>query len=104
MNLTAQEFKVARLVTMGFSEKEIASKLFVSEKTIHTHTYNIRKKIGARSAVDIARKYIVSHPKQFILSLAFLLIQSHIIFNISDMELRRPIIQRTVRISRKIEA
>lgn len=74
MFLTNTEFKVARLVTEGFTEKEIASKLFVSTKTVHNHTYNIRKKNNLRSCVDIAREFILSldNPKKYFKSLSIL--------------------------------
>ena len=45
MKLTNQEKKISKLIAYGFSEKEIASKLFIAESTVHTHTKNIRKKI-----------------------------------------------------------
>lgn len=64
MELTASELPIARLIARGLSEKEIASKLFLSPKTIHAHTYNIRKKNGLRSCVDIAREYILGLDKK----------------------------------------
>lgn len=108
MDLTTTEFKIAELVARGFSEKEIGTKLYISPKTVHNHTYNIRKKIGARSAVDIARMFILSldNPKQFFTALAALVIQFHIMANCETMELRRPVrtssrVTRTVKSGRK---
>jgi DNA-binding CsgD family transcriptional regulator len=93
MELTTTEFKVAELVTRGFSEKEIAQQMFISPKTVHNHTYNIRKKWNARSAVDLARTFILQldNPKQFFTAIACLLIQFHIVLNCETMEVRRPI-------------
>jgi len=89
--LSARERQVARLIAMGFSEKEIASKLFVSRDTIHSHTYRIRKKIKARSAVDVCRKYILSlkNPKEILIAFGFILIQ---LFSIGDFDIdqRKP--------------
>lgn len=103
MDLTVQENKIAELVAKGLTENEIAEKLFVSPKTIHNHTYNIRKKWNARSAVDVCRIYIINNPKRFITVLIFLLIQGHIMVNCADMDLRRsPRVRttKTVRTSR----
>jgi DNA-binding CsgD family transcriptional regulator len=91
LELTKREHKVAELVARGYSEKEIASELFVSTTTIHNHTYNIRKKIGARNAVDIARKFILDlpDPKKFFTAVVFFLMQIHAIWNCPDLDLRK---------------
>ena len=91
-DLSKAEYKVAELLTRGLSEKEIASELFVSRDTIHTHTYNIRKKWNARCAVDVARKFILSldDPKKYFTVLTFLTIQFHIIAGVDDIFLRKP--------------
>ena len=91
MELTSTEYKVAELVTQGLGEKQIASEMFVSPKTIHNHTYNIRKRNGLKNNVDIAREFILSldDPKQYFAALFFLIIQFSIIFNTPDVELRR---------------
>lgn len=110
MNLSKQEYKIAELLTLGNTEKEIASTLFIAPKTVNNHTYNIRKKLKARNAVDIARKFILSldNPKQYFTALVCLLIQFHIIINIETMELRRPArtggarVTRTIKSGRKI--
>jgi len=88
--LTPTEYKVTSLVSQGWSEKEIASKRFVSEKTVHAQTYTIRKKLNARSAVDIARIFILSldNPKKYFAALLFLLIQLSIVVNENDFDLR----------------
>lgn len=104
MELTLSEKPIADLIAQGYSEKEIASRLFLSPKTIHTHTYNIRKKNGLRSCVDIAREYILSleDPKQYFAALLFLMLQLSITVNSPDMELRRS--PRPVRISSRTMA
>ena len=77
LNLTATEEKVVHLITLGFSEKEIAGKLFIETSTVHTHARNIRRKMGARNAVDIARNYILSleNPKKILIAIGFLFLE-----------------------------
>lgn len=103
MELTTTEYQVAELVTKGYSEKEIASKLFVSPKTVHNHTYNIRKRNNLRSCVDIAREFILSleNPKQYFAAIVLLLVQSFSILESIDFECRKlNNINRIVRVSR----
>ena len=99
--LTKTEQKVAKLVALGLTEDQIADKLFVTKDTVHTHTYHIRKKIGARSAVDICRKYILSleNPKKLIIALGFAVMQSFMSLQ-ADVELRKPVRSSRTRIVR----
>lgn len=58
--ITNREADVVALVAQGLSNKEIADRLFVSLTTVRTHLYNVFKKTGAKSRVDllrIARQY-----------------------------------------------
>ena len=43
--LTATETKVLQLIAEQKKSKEIAEILFVSEKTVRNHRYNIKKKL-----------------------------------------------------------
>ena len=43
--LTATETKVLQLIAEQKKSKEIAAILFVSEKTVRNHRYNIKKKL-----------------------------------------------------------
>lgn len=89
--LTKTQYKIAELVSLGNSEKEIANLMFVSINTVHTHTYHIRKKLQARSAVDIARKFILSldDPKKYFAAFLFLTIQLNILVQDEIIDLRR---------------
>jgi DNA-binding NarL/FixJ family response regulator len=50
---THRELQIARLVTAGLSNKEIASRLFVAEGTVKCHVHNIlvKAKVGSRAAL-----------------------------------------------------
>lgn len=87
--LTKQETKIAELISFGFSEKEMAAKLFIAESTVHTHAKNIRKKIDARSAVDVARFYILENPAKFFIATLFLVLQSFMVVTSSDYDIKQ---------------
>ena len=52
--LGKREREVATLIAEGLSNKEIASRLFISERTVETHVYNILNKLGFHSRSSIA--------------------------------------------------
>jgi DNA-binding CsgD family transcriptional regulator len=47
--LSGRELEVAGLVATGLSNKEVATQLFVSEKTVKFHLTNIFKKTNTKS-------------------------------------------------------
>jgi DNA-binding CsgD family transcriptional regulator len=53
--LTKRELEIAELVTDRRTNREIAAKLFLSDKTIESHLRNIFVKLGVSSRVDVAR-------------------------------------------------
>jgi DNA-binding CsgD family transcriptional regulator len=52
--LTAQELAVARLVAVGMSNRQVASELFVSIKTVQFHLTHIYAKLGVSSRAELA--------------------------------------------------
>jgi DNA-binding CsgD family transcriptional regulator len=52
--LSKRELEVARLVAEGLSNKEIGSRLFLSERTVETHVSKILNRLGINSRVEIA--------------------------------------------------
>jgi DNA-binding CsgD family transcriptional regulator len=56
-DLTPQELQVAMLVAEGKTNREAASALFVSAKTIEYHLHNVFAKLGLRSRTELARRF-----------------------------------------------
>lgn len=51
--LTAREFEVFVMLAKGKSVAEIAEVLFLSPRTVGTHLYNIKQKLGAGNAAEL---------------------------------------------------
>jgi DNA-binding CsgD family transcriptional regulator len=54
--LSPREFEVARLVSEGASNPEIAAQLYLSRKTVERHVSNALAKVGARNRTELARR------------------------------------------------
>jgi len=58
--LTLREIEIIKLIENELSNKEIAEKLFISERTVETHRKNIFRKTGKNTAVGLI-KYAYDH-------------------------------------------
>lgn len=53
--LTDRELEILKLITEEFANKEIAAKLFISERTVETHRKNIFRKTNSNSLVGLIK-------------------------------------------------
>lgn len=56
--LTAQELQVAKLAAEGEGNREIATALFLSRKTVEFHIGNLHRKLGTTSRARLVRKLL----------------------------------------------
>jgi len=59
-SLTRREYDVIKLISKGYNNKEIATELFISEKTVKNHVSNIFKKIKVTDRTQAAL-YAIKH-------------------------------------------
>jgi DNA-binding CsgD family transcriptional regulator/sugar lactone lactonase YvrE len=52
--LSRREMEVARLVAEGLTNRDIASRLFISERTVDGHLEHVREKLGVNTRAQIA--------------------------------------------------
>jgi non-specific serine/threonine protein kinase len=53
--LTRRQLEIARLVADDLTNRQIAARLFLSERTVETHVTNILNRLGLGSRVQLAR-------------------------------------------------
>lgn len=58
--LTQREIEISRLIAQGLSNKEIASKIYITEGTVKNHITNILSKLGLSHRTQIAL-YVVEN-------------------------------------------
>lgn len=71
MNISEREMEIITLIAEGYSNKEVADKLFLSTHTITTHRKNIMSKLGVNNTAGLVlfavRENLVS-PNHFLFS------------------------------------
>ncbi|MEW1955323.1 alpha/beta fold hydrolase [Terrabacter sp. NPDC080008] len=60
--LTARQLEVARLVAGGLTNRDIAARLVLSERSVESHVDRIRARLGFRSRAQVAAWYATTHP------------------------------------------
>ncbi|MDO3693246.1 response regulator transcription factor [Wenyingzhuangia sp. chi5] len=54
--LTKKELEILELLSKGLTTKEIASKLYISTRTVETHRSNMLKKLEVKNTVELINK------------------------------------------------
>ena len=57
LGLTRREQQLVPLIAKGFTNKEIAGQLCLSEQTVKNHLYRMKHKIGAEDRFSIVQRY-----------------------------------------------
>ncbi len=60
MGLTKRELEIAVMVAQGMSNRDMAKRLFLAQRTVEGHVENIRSKLGFHSRTQIAA-WVVEH-------------------------------------------
>ena len=60
--VTPRQLQVAALVAQGWSNRQIADELVITERSAESHVERIRARLGFRSRAQIAAWYVATHP------------------------------------------
>jgi two-component system response regulator NreC len=53
--LTPRELEICRLLAYGYTNRQVAEQLKISERTVETHRANLTAKAGFKSRADMVR-------------------------------------------------
>jgi len=54
LGVSPRETEIVDLILRGFSNKEVASRLFISVDTVKKHSYNVYRKLGVQNRVQLS--------------------------------------------------
>jgi DNA-binding NarL/FixJ family response regulator len=60
IELTNREIEILKLIALEMTNQEIADKLFISPRTVHSHRRNLMQKIGVKNTAGLVR-YAINH-------------------------------------------
>ena len=63
-SLTPQELRVALAVAKGATNREAATALFLSPRTVEFHLASVLRKVGVRSRSELARRIALTSTEQ----------------------------------------
>ncbi len=61
VSLSKREDEIAELFAWGATKKEVASRLFISERTVEAHTRNIYEKLGINKINELSAWFFCTH-------------------------------------------
>jgi DNA-binding NarL/FixJ family response regulator len=56
VKLTQREMEIIQLISIGLTSQEMATKLFISPRTVDTHRANLLKKLGVKNSMELINK------------------------------------------------
>jgi two-component system, NarL family, response regulator NreC len=62
--LSPREIEILRLIALGYTSREIATKLNVSRRTVETHRARIHRKLGLATRAELVRFALTRHMVQ----------------------------------------
>ena len=57
-SLTRREKEILRLITLDYSSKDIAEKLYLSNRTVENHRMHLLQKLGVKNSASLVKKAI----------------------------------------------